>query len=75
MSAPSRANEPLIETLPLEEQIRRRAHELYVRCGNLSGSEMDNWLQAKEEILRAHNDALVEEASEESFPASDSPAY
>jgi len=75
MSAPARANEPLIETLPLEERIRRRAHELYVQCGNLSGSEMDDWLQAEEEILRAHNDALVDEASEESFPESDSPAY
>ena len=53
MSAPARANEPLIETLPLEERIRRRAHELYVQCGNLSGSEMDDWFQAEEEIRRA----------------------
>ena len=35
---------------PLEERIRMRAHELYVLRGNESGSEMDDWLQAEEEI-------------------------
>jgi len=36
--------------LPLEEQIRLRAHELYIERGNQSGSEMDDWLQAEEEL-------------------------
>ena len=66
---------PSIETLPLEERIRRRAYELYVERGNESGSGLGDWLQAKEEILWAEGDARVNEASEESFPASDSPAY
>jgi hypothetical protein len=36
--------------LPLEERIRERAHELYIERGNESGSEMDDWLQAEEEL-------------------------
>lgn len=39
--------------LPIEEQIRARAYELYVERGNESGSEMDDWLQAEKEMLDA----------------------
>lgn len=49
-----------IEKLPLEERIRRRAYELYVQRGNQSGSELDDWLQAEEEILRAQEEAIAE---------------
>jgi hypothetical protein len=46
------------EAPPLEERIRRRAHELYVLRGNQSGSEFDDWLQAEEEIRRAEEEAI-----------------
>jgi hypothetical protein len=75
MSAPSLAKQTSIETLPLEEQIRRRAYELYLQRGNQAGSDIEDWLQAEKEILRAESDARVDEASEESFPSSDPAAY
>jgi len=42
--------------------------------GNQSGSELDDWLQGEEEIRRAQEEA-TDEASAESFPASDRPAH
>jgi hypothetical protein len=62
MPAPARAMKPPIETFPLEERIRRRAYELYVERGNQSGSELDDWLQAEEEILQAQEEALADKS-------------
>jgi hypothetical protein len=39
--------------LSLEERVQKRAYELYVLRGNESGSEMDDWLQAEDEIQEA----------------------
>ncbi len=50
------------ETLPLEEQIRRRAYELYIQRGSASGSELDDWIEAEEEVLRVQEEALDEDA-------------
>jgi len=53
MAAPAPAKERPKETLSLEERIRQRAYELYIQRGNESGSELDDWFQAEEEIRRA----------------------
>ena len=47
------------ESLSVEERIRSRAYELYVQRGCASGSELDAWLQAEDEIL-AEQDQHVE---------------
>jgi hypothetical protein len=60
MLASARAKEPPIEIVPLEERIRQRAYELYVDRGNESGSELDDWLQAEEEILQAQEEARAD---------------
>jgi hypothetical protein len=60
MPAPARAKKLAIEELSLQERIRRRAYELYVERGNESGSELDDWLQAEEEIMQAREDACEE---------------
>jgi hypothetical protein len=48
-----------IDELPLEERIRTPAYVLYVQRGNQSGSELDDWLQAEEEIRQAQ-EAIIE---------------
>jgi hypothetical protein len=36
-----------------EERIRKRAHELYVQRGRISGFEIDDWRQAEFEVWEA----------------------
>ena len=40
------------EILTIEEQVRLRAHEIWVDRGGAGGSEIDDWLQAEEEVHR-----------------------
>jgi hypothetical protein len=35
-----------------EEEIRRRAYEIYLECGEQPGRELDDWLQAERELER-----------------------
>jgi len=61
------------KALAREERIRRRAEALYRRRGNRPGSSLDDWIRAEKEIREAEEQA-IEQALDESFPASDSPA-
>jgi hypothetical protein len=40
----------------LEEEIRRRAYELYEQRGPSSGNETDDWLVAEREILERYQE-------------------
>ena len=36
----------------LQDAIRRRAEEIYIRNGRIPGRDVQNWVQAEQEILR-----------------------
>jgi len=38
----------------VEEEIRRRAYELYERRGHSSGHETDDWLVAEKEVMQRY---------------------
>ncbi len=44
------------DPLPLEEQIRIRAHEIWLKRGGQDGSAKEDWLQAEQEILNEPNE-------------------
>lgn len=43
----------------LEEQIRRRAYELYEGRGRTDGHDMDDWLRAESEITSGKREAVA----------------
>jgi DUF2934 family protein len=63
MPASARAKAVETQKVPLEEQVRRRAYQLYVQRGNQSGSEYDDWLQAEEEIMAAEEKKLEDKGA------------
>jgi hypothetical protein len=75
MPAPAETTERPAGWVSREEQVRVRAQELYRLRGDRSGSAVDDWLRAEEEIRREVEEQAVDEASEGSFPASDPPAH
>ncbi|HUA66859.1 MAG TPA: DUF2934 domain-containing protein [Alphaproteobacteria bacterium] len=47
-----------LRLLPLLEQIRQRANQIYLARGRAAGRELDDWLQAEREI-KAGRDASI----------------
>jgi hypothetical protein len=40
------------DSSPLNEAIAKRAYELYLQRGSVSGHELDDWLEAEAELSR-----------------------
>lgn len=49
-TGPIKKSKNSVESLPLEERIRQRAHAIYVARGGHEGSELQDWLQAEQEL-------------------------
>ncbi len=43
-------NRRKVKEMPVEEQIRLRAYEIYIQRGDQSGSEIEDWLRAEAEL-------------------------
>jgi hypothetical protein len=66
----SRAGEFVSEPFPTEDDIAKRAHELFVQFGRPGGSIFRCWVQAEQELL---NDTARPAVRAEPFVASSSP--
>ena len=75
MLVQAETTERRIDSLSRGERVRRRAEVLYRMRGDRPGSALDDWLQAEEQIRREIEEQAVDEASEDSFPASDPPGH
>ncbi|MFZ0391287.1 MAG: DUF2934 domain-containing protein [Calditrichia bacterium] len=49
-----RQTKPKLDDQQIQEEIRRRAYELYKEKGEKEGTEHDNWLQAEKEIKKKY---------------------
>jgi hypothetical protein len=58
ITAARTANVNLQAAVDLQEQIRRRAYELYEQRGREDGHECEDWLQAEAELLQAFTQPL-----------------
>lgn len=57
-AAPKSNVNPEPEALPTEEQIRIRAHEIYIENDRQPGRDLENWLQAENELRQALAEGL-----------------
>jgi len=75
MPAHAETMERSTDSVSREKRVRRCAEILYRLRSGRPGSAMDDWLQAEEQIRHEIEEQAVDEASEDSFPASDPPAH
>jgi Protein of unknown function (DUF2934) len=50
--ASSTAPPPAKSASEVQEQIRRRAYELYEECGRTDGRDLEDWLQAESDVTQ-----------------------
>lgn len=43
---------PVISKEPTQEEIERRAYEIFVARGSVHGGDLDDWLQAERELRK-----------------------
>jgi hypothetical protein len=53
------------QSIPLEEQIRQRAHQIYLQRGRQHGSALDDWLRAEAELRQAEEEESLSRAEGE----------
>lgn len=53
-----KSDEPTV-LIPIEQQIRQRAYELYDQRGRADGHDLDDWLQAEREIKGTQTNAAA----------------
>jgi hypothetical protein len=53
-SEPRKNGSPNLVPINLEDEIRRRAYELYQQRGTASGSEAEDWLTAEREVKQRY---------------------
>jgi Protein of unknown function (DUF2934) len=53
------------QSVPLEEQIRQRAHEIYLQRAGQDGSALSDWLQAETELRKAEEEEALSRAEGE----------
>jgi hypothetical protein len=51
-SVQRQADETSARSVPSDEEIRRRAYEIYLERGGLPGDETDDWLRAERELQK-----------------------
>jgi Protein of unknown function (DUF2934) len=51
-SVQRQADEISARSAPSDEEIRRRAYEIYLERGGLPGDEIDDWLRAERELQK-----------------------